>query len=93
MALAYRFSAAQGLCPSEDAARVAAHLRAMGLPDGLKAAGISASGETLVEHMLHDKKMAAGTLPFILARGIGQSYVDKQVSLADVAAFLNAEPR
>ncbi|WOK37107.1 3-dehydroquinate synthase [Sphingomonas sp. C3-2] len=93
MALAYRFSAAQGLCPAEDAERVAAHLRAMGLPDGLKAAGISASGETLVEHMLHDKKMAAGTLPFILARGIGQSYVDKQVSLADVAAFLNAEPR
>jgi 3-dehydroquinate synthase len=40
--------------------------------------------------MLHDKKMAAGTLPFILAHGIGQSYVDRTVNLADVAQFLDA---
>lgn len=93
IALAFRFSAAQGICPSDDAERVSAHIRASGLPDGLKAAGITASGERLVEHMLHDKKMASGTLPFILARGIGQSYVDKQVALTDVAAFLNSEPR
>jgi len=93
MALAFRFSARQGLCPMQDAERVAAHLRAVGLPDGLAAAGIAATGETLVAHMLHDKKMAAGTLPFILARGIGDSFVDKSVSLADVAAFLDAEAR
>ncbi len=92
MALAFAFSAAQGLCPGQDAERVAAHLRAMGLPDGLAAANISASGERLVEHMLHDKKMDAGTLPFLLARGIGQTYLDKSVKLNDVAAFLDAQP-
>ena len=38
--------------------------------------------------MRHDKKMDAGTLPFLLARGIGQTFVDHSVDLADVAAFL-----
>ncbi|HVI99470.1 MAG TPA: 3-dehydroquinate synthase [Sphingomonas sp.] len=89
MALAFAFSAEQGLCPAADAARVAAHLRSVGLPDGLAAAGVEADGETLVAHMLHDKKMDAGTLPFLLARGIGQTYLDRSVDLGAVAAFLN----
>ncbi|SDA12656.1 3-dehydroquinate synthase [Sphingomonas sp. NFR15] len=93
MALAYGFSAAQGIAPHAAAARVVKHLRAVGLPDGLAAAGISASGKTLVGHMLHDKKMDAGTLPFLLARDIGESYVDKVVDLGAVEAFLDAQPR
>ena len=93
MALAFRFSALQGHCTSQDAERVSAHLRAVGLPDGLGGAGVKATGEALVQHMLHDKKMSGGTLPFILARGIGQAYVDKSVLLADVAEFLDAEAR
>jgi len=93
MALAFRFSASRGLCPVEDAERVTQHLRSVGLPAALDDANISASGSTLVAHMLHDKKMAAGKLPFILTRGIGQSYLDRDVALEDVAAFLDAEPR
>jgi 3-dehydroquinate synthase len=93
MALAYAFSAASGLAAEADAARVAAHLRDVGLPDGLAAAGIAASGDALVAHMLHDKKMDAGTLPFLLAHGIGQSFVDSSVDLGKVAAFLDAQPR
>ncbi|MCP3729359.1 3-dehydroquinate synthase [Sphingomonas sp. MG17] len=93
MALAFAFSARQGLCPGRDATRVAAHLAAIGLPHDLKTAGITASGARLVEHMLHDKKMDAGTLPFLLARGIGQTYLDKTVDLAEVAAFLDEQPR
>ena len=89
MALAFGFSAARGLCPGQDAERVAAHLRAVGLPDGLAAAGIAASGARLVEHMLHDKKMDAGTLPFLLAEGIGRTYLDKTVDLGEVAEFLD----
>jgi 3-dehydroquinate synthase len=89
MALAFAFSARKGLAPGQDAERVAAHLRAVGLPDGLAAAGITASGAKLVEHMLHDKKMDAGTLPFLLARGIGQTFLDKTVDLGEVAAFLD----
>lgn len=91
MALAYHFSAAQELCAQADADRVTAHLRAVGLPATLKDAGVHANGQKLVGHMMHDKKMEGGTLPFLLARGIGRTYLDKQVSLTDVAAFLDMQ--
>ncbi|WP_029624387.1 3-dehydroquinate synthase [Sphingomonas sp. KC8] len=89
MALAFGFSAAQGLCPADDAVRVRAHLEAAGLPATLAAAGVNASGATLVAHMMHDKKMAGGRLPFLLARGIGHTFLAKDVDLAAVAAFLD----
>ncbi len=92
-ALAFRYSARLGLCSPEEAERVASHWRAVGLPDGLAAAGIDAPSARLIDHMRHDKKMAAGTLPFLLARGIGRTYLDKTVKLDDVAVFLDAEPR
>jgi 3-dehydroquinate synthase len=91
MALAFRFSARQGLCSAEDAARVSAHLQAAGLPHDLPSAHVDASEEALVAHMLHDKKMAGGKLPFLLARGIGETYLAKDVDLNEVAAFLNEE--
>ena len=90
MALAFGFSADARPLPGEDAARVAAHLPRVGLPDGLARAGSTRDGATLVEHMRHDKKMRrGGILPFLLARGIGQTYLDKSVDLADVADFLD----
>lgn len=91
MALAFRFSAAQGLCSAEDARRVTDHLAAAGLPTTLEAAGVDARGDALVAHMLHDKKMEGGRLPFLLARGIGETFLDKQVDLAAVARFLDAD--
>lgn len=91
MALAFVFSAERGLCAAADAERVAAHLAATGLPYGLQ--GFNTPGAHLVAHMLHDKKRSGGTLPFILARGIGQSFVDSSVALDDVAAFLDRLPR
>ncbi|MBV9840190.1 MAG: 3-dehydroquinate synthase [Sphingomonadaceae bacterium] len=91
MALAFRFSAARGLCPAGDAARAAAHLDAAGLPTTLAAAHADVPGAKLVAHMAHDKKMAGGKLPFLLARGIGETFVAKDVALADVAAFLDGE--
>jgi 3-dehydroquinate synthase len=91
MALAFRYSARLGLCSVADADRVTAHLRAIGLPHDLASAHVSGDGPALVAHMLHDKKMAAGTLPFLLARGIGQTFLSKDVALADVAAFLDDE--
>lgn len=93
MALAFAFSARRGLCPPEDAQRVAAHLRAVGLPDGLAAAGIAASGAALAAHMEHDKKASGGRVPFLLARGIGQTFLARDVDLAEVAVFLDDQPR
>ena len=88
-ALAFGFSAATGRCTADDAARVAAHWRAAGLPDGLRASGIAAAPARLVEHMRHDKKASGGTIPFLLAHGIGQTYLDRTVALGEVEAFLN----
>jgi 3-dehydroquinate synthase len=91
MALAFRYSARRGHCAVEDAERVARHLAKVGLPSTLAEAHVNASGARLVEHMLHDKKKAGGTLPFLLANGIGQTFLAKDVDLADVAAFLDEE--
>jgi len=87
-ALAFGFSVEHGLCPADDAERVRAHWHGVGLPDGLAASGIAAPPARLVEHMRHDKKMTAGTLPFLLARGIGRTFLDRTVDLAAVETFL-----
>ncbi|HEV7234344.1 MAG TPA: 3-dehydroquinate synthase [Sphingorhabdus sp.] len=89
MALAFRYSVRLGLCPAEDAERVASLLKRAGLPTTLAEADVTANGAGLVEYMLHDKKMSGGTLPFLLARGIGKTFLSKDVDLADVAAFLD----
>ncbi len=90
-ALAFGFSAGQRDCADGDASRVRQHLRDVGLPDGLAATGITASGARLVDHMRHDKKASGGRLPFLLAHGIGRTYVDNDVDLADVEAFLEGQ--
>jgi len=91
MVLAARFSVRQGLMHGQDAERIAAHLNAVGLPASLSALGLGCDGRRLADHMLHDKKMDAGTLPFLLLRGIGQTFLAKDVDLNDVAAFLDTE--
>ena len=91
-ALAFGYSAAQGLCPAEDAIRVSAHWQASGLPHGLASAGIHAPANRLIAHMRHDKKASAGRIPFLLATGIGETYLDRNVDLAAVERFLASQP-
>jgi 3-dehydroquinate synthase len=83
MTLAARFSAARGLCPAADSARIAAHLSAVSLPTEQ-----AEPPAALVRHMLLDKKGSGGRIPFILLRGIGQAYVDTDVELSQIEAFL-----
>ena len=91
MVLAARYSARVGYISDEDAARVTAAIDSAGLRSEIASLGLECSGRDLAAHMLHDKKMDAGTLPFILLRGIGEAFVDKEVELADVAAFLDEQ--
>ncbi|WP_408591544.1 3-dehydroquinate synthase [Novosphingobium sp.] len=91
MVLAARFSVRQGLMHGQDAERIAAHIGSVGLPASLAALGLDCDGRKLADHMLHDKKMDAGTLPFLLLRGIGQTFLAKDVNLTDIAAFLDEE--
>ena len=89
MVLAHQFSAANGLCPPEDAARVRDHLASVDLPHSLASARVNSDGATLAAHMAHDKKVRGGKLPLILTRGIGQSFVTDEFGLDKVAAFLD----
>ena len=89
MVLAFRFSAARGLCDPADADRVAAHLAAVGLPADLDK--FIASGSALAAHIDRDKKACGGRVPFILIRGIGAAFVDTSIELVDVVGFLDRE--
>jgi 3-dehydroquinate synthase len=91
MVLAARYSARRGYLSDDDAARVTAAIDAAGLPSEVAALGLHGDGRDLAAHMLHDKKMDAGTLPFILLRGIGEAFLDREVEMANVAAFLDEE--
>jgi 3-dehydroquinate synthase len=89
MALAFAFSVRLGLCSGQDATRVAAHLRAMGLERDLRClAGGPYDAQRLLAAMAHDKKNAPGRLTLILARGIGQAFVDTAAPAAELGAFL-----
>jgi 3-dehydroquinate synthase len=92
MALAYGFSAAQGLCPRQDSERVRAHLKAAGFAtDMRRLPGAPFSAEALLAAMAHDKKTEAGALTLILAHGLGRAFVQKRAPADDVRAFLAAE--
>lgn len=91
MVLAARYSARKDLMSADDAERAARHIAAIGLPARLQSLGLNCDGSVLVGHMLHDKKMDAGTLPFVLMRGIGQAFLDRDVDLADVTMFMDQQ--
>ena len=91
MVLAARYSVRRGEMDGQDAERIAAHFRAMDMHADLSELRLTCDGRRLVDHMLHDKKMDAGTLPFLLMRGIGRTYLAKDLALDDVAAFMDEQ--
>ncbi len=89
MALAYRFSSRLNLASPDDAARVEAHLRAVGLPVRIgDIPGEMSGAEGLLNYIAQDKKVSRGALTFILTRGIGQSFVARDVPASQVLSFL-----
>jgi len=93
MVLAARYSARRGELSQADAERVAQAIATSGLPSQINQLGLTCDGKRLANHMLHDKKMDAGTLPFILLRGIGEAYLAHDVELRDIAVFLDKQLR
>ena len=95
LGLAFDLSVRMGLCPGEDRDRLRGHLAAVGLPvglDGLTDGGWSAAG--LIDLMGQDKKVVAGRITFVLARGIGAAFLEAEVDLdgvRDVIAQSHAE--
>ncbi len=92
MALAFRFSRDLGLCSGQDAARVEAHLKTVGLPTRMQdIAGFEGDLAQLLAAMRQDKKVERGKLTFILVRGIGESFVARDVEEGSVSTFLARE--
>ena len=89
MLMAHRLSARRGHAPGEEADRIEAHLRAVGLPTRLAEIGLSCSGRTLADFMLQDKKMDGGRLTFVMTDGIGKARLDSSVELEDIADLLD----
>ncbi|MFY0310716.1 3-dehydroquinate synthase [Leisingera sp. D0M16] len=90
-ALAFELSAKLGLCSQEDPSRVRAHLKAMGMKTDLAdIPGELPGAEALLELMGQDKKVVAGQLRFILARGIGEAFVTGDVPPEQVLSVLRS---
>ena len=89
MALAFAFSSRLNHCGPEAGERVVAHLTAVGLPTRLsQVPGTKFEVEQLMAAIAQDKKVQRGALTFILTRGIGDSFVSKDVPEAAVRQFL-----
>ncbi|MEX5565064.1 3-dehydroquinate synthase [Pseudophaeobacter sp. 1A16562] len=88
-ALAFELSSRLGLCSQEDPSRVRAHLKAMGMKADLSdIPGDLPGAVALLDLMGQDKKVLAGQLRFVLARGIGEAFVTADVPRETVLAVL-----
>jgi 3-dehydroquinate synthase len=89
MVLAHGFSARLGLAPSQDTGRIARHLAAAGLPTRLAdIPGGLPPTDVLMDAIAQDKKVVRGTLTFILTRGIGQAFIERNVDSAAVRDYI-----
>ncbi len=92
IASAFRLSRDLGLCAADDVRRVESHLASVGLPSRISAVrGLNADAAAILDAMRQDKKVECGRLTFILARGIGASFIAKDVSETQTLAFLERE--
>ena len=88
MEMAFEFSAAQGLCKQTDVDALKAHWKAAELIGIENVSHLLKDGAKLTAHMDQDKKNEGGALTLILARAIGQAFVQKSASRQDVLDYL-----
>jgi 3-dehydroquinate synthase len=90
MVLAHGFSARLGLAPGQDKARVEAHLKAAGLPTRMAdIPGELPDTDYLMNAIAQDKKVVRGALTFILTRGIGEAFIERNVEPGVVRAYID----
>lgn len=90
MQMAFEYSAAAGLCTSQDSQRVAAHLKQTGLTGIGNVRDWLGDTDALMRHMSQDKKNENGALTLILARAIGGAFVQKGASSDAVRNYLQS---
>ncbi len=94
MALAHRFSHRLGLIDGQEVTRVTRHLEAVGLPTrigDIPGAASDFNVDTLMSRIAQDKKVSRGQLTFILSRGLGRSFIARDVEPDAVRSFLTDE--
>lgn len=88
-ALAFELSQKLGVCSQEAPSRVCQHLATMGMKKDLSdIAGELPDADGLIALMGQDKKVSDGKIAFILARGIGEAFVEKNVDMDVVKKVL-----
>ncbi len=78
-----------GICPPDDAARVKDHLCKVSLPIHARQTNrhisqVKMTAEKLYQNSLHDKKVADGKVTFVIARGIGKSFLSQDINPENV---------
>jgi 3-dehydroquinate synthase len=92
MRLAFTFSVELGICPAGDAARVERHLESVGLPVRIATIpGGTPTPAALLRLIAQDKKVKGGKLALVLVRGVGEAFVQPDVSLPRLSQFLTRE--
>jgi len=88
MIMAFEFSQTQNLCSADDVERVKAHMTKLSMPQIKDVKPLFKDPQKLLAHMGQDKKNEGSNLTLILARTIGESFVDKKANRDAVYDYL-----
>ncbi len=88
MIMAFEFSAQQGFCPQSDIDQLKAHMTKLHMPRPGDIAQLFKHPDTLLGHMEQDKKNESSNLTLILARKIGDAFVETRADKQAVCNYL-----
>jgi 3-dehydroquinate synthase len=92
MRQAFAYSVERGLCSADDAARAEAHFKAVGLPTRVsEIPGDKPTPGEILRLMAQDKKVKGGKMVLVLVSGIGDAFVENDVSMSQLTDFLQRE--
>ena len=86
--IAFSLSEYLDLSPASHTQRIIDHFKSVGLPTSLPGNRLW-NTQALIDHMAGDKKMKDGRVTFVLAKGIGASYLTRDVPLDALTATLD----
>lgn len=86
--MAYDLSVRMGYSTPDDLSRVKTHFKSVGLP--VEVGNIKTTVEDMIATMRRDKKATDSKMVFIVPRGIGKSFVSKEVPEELVVEVLNS---
>ena len=89
MEMAFEYSASQHLCSERDVERLKAHLDQTKMTRPQDVRDLTTDTNKLMAHMGQDKKNESGKLTLILARSIGDAFVEKNANVNGVSDYLS----